>query len=117
MSSGQGSARVNDSILLPEYMMQKLEDLNSAEEVESRENAEIQAKFDVIDRDKNQKLDMNEFAVLAKETGLGTERQNIIANFNEIDEDKDGYASVTCTAAGDWRAQTRLLSAEGWHCV
>jgi hypothetical protein len=51
------ASREEGNLVLSEYMMEKVDDLGSGAERQRKEDYEIRAKFDLIDKDGNGTLD------------------------------------------------------------
>eukprot|EP01048_Picozoa_sp_COSAG05_P015182 COSAG05_NODE_1801_length_4060_cov_2.209291_3_plen_664_part_01 len=79
------------NMVLPEYMMQKIENLGGSAEKRKKEEDEIREKFMHVDRDNNGTLDIDEFAILVRELGnVDMDEENVKEAYAEIDADNSG---------------------------
>ena len=79
--------------VLPEYMMQKMEDLGAVDEFGANELAEIKEKFMILDTDKDRRLTYSEFKILQnfseKQSSWKVE-SDLRHDFDTIDKDSNG---------------------------
>ena len=79
------------NMVLPEYMMQKIENLGSYAEKRKKEEDEIREKFMHVDRDNNGTLDVDEFTILVRELGnKDMDDVHVKEAYAEIDDDNSG---------------------------
>ena len=80
----------NDSPVLPEFMVQKINDLGTQLEAQQKESEEIHRKFQMIDKSENGSVDAMEFATLVGQLGFDLSDEEIAQAFIDIDKNGDG---------------------------
>jgi CRP-like cAMP-binding protein len=86
--------RDGDQPVLPEFMVQKINDLGTQLEAKQKESEEIQRKFRMIDKNHNDEVDVNEFAVLVRQLNIELSDEERVAEFGKIDINGDGRIDV-----------------------
>ena len=76
--------------VLPEFMVQKIEDMITDTELKARQRAEIEQKWKMIDTESTGGVQEGDFAELLKQLGVEKTRADAKAAFNEVDENGDG---------------------------
>eukprot|EP01043_Picozoa_sp_COSAG02_P023529 COSAG02_NODE_1260_length_13563_cov_28.883764_3_plen_1060_part_00 len=79
-----------DSPVLPEFMVQKINDLGTQLEAQQKESEEIHRKFQMVDKSENGVVDAKEFETLVRQLGLELTDEEIAQAFTDIDENRDG---------------------------
>ena len=82
------------SPVLPEFMIQKINDLGTQLEAQQKESEEIHHKFQMIDRNENGKVDEWEFSSLVEALGIDLSEEETAVAFTDIDSDGDGSIDV-----------------------
>ena len=82
------------SPVLPEFMIQKVNDLGTQLEAQQKESEEIHRKFQMVDKNENGKVDEPEFSSLLEALGIVLSEEESAAAFTDIDKDGDGSIDV-----------------------